>query len=344
MELDNSSPAAAFVMVSIVVTLISLALAFAMDPFALGVWPWHVTQVPVTSLWCMLVQWIAFVPAAIYDTEKFYDLTGSVTYVSAIVAGLVYAGTYTARQIMVSSMVLVWAIRLGSFLFARISADGKDGRFDELRVRPVRFFNVWTIQGLWVFLTAAPAFCLNAAGEDVNNPPLGVTDLLGAAVWAFGFSIEVIADNQKSAWRANPENAGKFIRGGVWSLSRHPNYFGEITLWCGVLLACCRVFVTPGRHGMWVSAISPLFVAALICRVSGIPLLEKRADEKWGDDPEYVRYKAETPVLMLRLPCCGPRPSASAGGGADDAPAAAGAAADPAATPGIAADKAEPLV
>ena len=148
-----------------------------------------------------------------------------------------------------------------------------------------------------VLLDGRPVFCLNA--RDDYNPPFGVLDYIGWAVWAIGFGLEVTADRQKGAWRAVPTNAGKWIDVGLWSVSRHPNYFGEITLWCGAFLSCASAF---GTTPMWVSVISPFFVALLICKLSGIPMLETRADEKWGGNAAYEAYKSEVPVLVPN-PC-----------------------------------------
>ena len=116
-------------------------------------------------------------------------------------------------------------------------------------------------------------------------------------IWLTGFTIEVMADRQKSRFRADPANRGRFISTGLWSRSRHPNYFGEITLWVGILLIAAPTL----RGWQWVAVLSPLFVTVLLTRVSGIPLLEKKADTKWGDDPAYQEYKASTPVLIPRL-------------------------------------------
>jgi steroid 5-alpha reductase family enzyme len=182
----------------------------------------------------------------------------------------------------------------GTFLFSRIRKAGKDDRFDEIKPSFIRFLNAWTIQALWVTFTASAALIgiTTAARKDLD-----LFALIGFLVWLAGFSIEVIADAQKSRFNADPANRGKFIRTGLWSRSRHPNYFGEILLWVGVL-----IITLPVLHGwQWVALISPLFVAFLLTRVSGIPLLEKKADAKWGGQAEYEEYKKNTPVLIPRF-------------------------------------------
>ena len=188
-------------------------------------------------------------------------------------------------------MVILWCTRLGYFLFSRISKDKKDGRFDEIKINPPRFFAAWTIQGIWVLLTALPVFTVNA----FHSPKaIGALDITGWAVWFIGFSIEIVADNQKSAFAADEKNRGKYINEGLWYYSRHPNYFGEITLWLGQFIAASSTF----SDSQWVCAISPLFVAFLLMKVSGVPMLEKRSDEKFGGDPGYEAYKKNTSVLV----------------------------------------------
>lgn len=241
------------------------------------------------------INWIAFVPANRAKTEHYYDLTGSITYLSLVVAALVLSDDLDARSLIVAAMVGVWAVRLGSFLFRRVRRDGRDGRFDQIKVDPVRFFMTWTLQGLWVLLTLACALAIITSTE---RAPIGGIAVVGIAVWIVGFVVEVVADSQKSAFRKNPDNRGRFITTGLWAWSRHPNYFGEIMLWFGI-----AVMALPVLSGWrWVALISPVFVYLLITRVSGLPMLESRAAERWGDDEEYQAYVSRTPVLMLRPP------------------------------------------
>jgi steroid 5-alpha reductase family enzyme len=241
-----------------------------------------------------LIQWLTFIPAYWLQTEKFFDLTGSITYISVISIAALLSTGMDARSILLWALVVIWAVRLGTFLFRRIRKAGKDDRFDELKPSFIRFLNVWTIQGLWVTLTMAAAL---VAITTTNHKGLDIIALIGLLVWVLGFSIEVIADAQKSRFSANPENKGKFIQTGLWSRSRHPNYFGEIVLWAGV-----AVIALPVLQGwQWIALISPVFVILLITRISGIPLLEKKADQKWGGQADYEAYKKKTPVLIPRL-------------------------------------------
>jgi steroid 5-alpha reductase family enzyme len=241
-----------------------------------------------------LIQWLVFIPAYWFQTEKFFDLTGGLTYISVTILAVLASPVVGGRSLLLASLVVIWAIRLGTFLFRRIQKAGKDDRFDELKPSFFRFLNVWTIQGLWVTFTVAAAL---AAITSSNRTELDVFAIVGFLIWALGFAIEVIADNQKGRFSANPDNKGKFIQTGLWSRSRHPNYFGEIMLWVGI-----AIIALPALQGwQWVAMISPLFVTLLLTRVSGVPLLEKKADTKWGGQEDYESYKKRTPVLIPRL-------------------------------------------
>ena len=241
-----------------------------------------------------LIQWLVFIPAYLQQTEKFFDLTGSVTYITVTVVAVLLAPEIDGRALLLLALVAIWAVRLGTFLFRRIRRDGKDGRFDALKPSFWRFLNVWTIQGLWVTFTAAAAL---VAITSTTRRELDLFALLGTLLWAGGFAIEVVADAQKNRFRADPANRGQFIQSGLWARSRHPNYFGEIVLWIGVAVIALPVL----RGWQWIALISPLFVTLLLTRVSGIPLLEKRADEKWGGQAAYEAYKKRTPSLIPRL-------------------------------------------
>ncbi|AUZ33795.1 hypothetical protein C3B78_04500 [Arthrobacter sp. PGP41] len=241
-----------------------------------------------------VIQWLAFVPAFRAQTEKYYDLTGALTYISITVLLVVLTPGVDARGLLLAAMVVAWAVRLGSFLFRRVSKHGKDDRFDEIKPSFIRFLNTWTVQGLWVVLTAAAAWI---AITSVARVALDWWALAGFVVWAVGFGIEALADNQKGRFKADPINKGRFISTGLWSRSRHPNYFGEIVLWTGVL-----VIAVPVLEGwQWLALLSPVFVALLLIKGSGIPLLEKKADKKWGGDPAYEAYKKNTPILIPKL-------------------------------------------
>ena len=241
-----------------------------------------------------LIQWLAFIPAYWRQTEKFFDLTGSLTYITVSTLALFLSSGMDGRAILVWALVVIWAIRLGAFLFSRIKKAGKDDRFDEIKPSFIRFLNVWTIQGLWVTLTLAAVLVTITSA---NRKELDWFAAVGSLVWVLGFTLEVVADYQKSRFNADPNHKGKFIQSGLWSRSRHPNYFGEIVLWVGVMIIALPVL----QGWQWVALISPVFVILLLTRVSGIPLLEKKADQKWGRQADYEAYKKTTPVLIPRI-------------------------------------------
>jgi steroid 5-alpha reductase family enzyme len=242
-----------------------------------------------------ILQWIAFIPAYILQTEKFYDLMGSITYLSVTFIAVLLSPVVDARSWLLLGIISIWTIRLGVFLFLRIRAAGEDRRFRDIKPSFARFLLTWTVQGLWVSLTIAAALAAITTTTRLN---LGLIGLLGFLVWLIGFGIEVVADQQKSRFREAPENAGKFINTGLWSWSRHPNYFGEIVLWIGVAIIAIPVL----SGWQWLTLISPLFVVILLTRVSGVPMLEKQADEKWGGQADYEEYKARTSLLFLKPP------------------------------------------
>jgi steroid 5-alpha reductase family enzyme len=241
-----------------------------------------------------IIQWLAFIPAFILQSEKFYDLTGSLTYITVTALAVLLSPEVDGRSLLLLALILIWAGRLGTFLFRRVHKSGKDGRFDEIKTSFWRFLMAWTLQGLWVTFTFAAAL---AAITSRTRQELGWVALIGFLVWLFGFAFEVIADNQKSRFQEDPANKGKFIQSGLWAKSRHPNYFGEIVLWVGVAIIAIPVL----QGWQWVTMISPLFVTLLITVVSGVPLLEKRADEKWSGQEDYEAYKKRTPTLIPKL-------------------------------------------
>ncbi|MGB5186625.1 MAG: DUF1295 domain-containing protein [Acidimicrobiia bacterium] len=247
------------------------------------------------ALLAYAINWLVFIPSNRAKTEHYFDLTGSVTYLSVTVVALLLSDDLDARAVIVAAMVAVWALRLGSFLFRRVRRDGRDGRFDEIKIDPLRFFMTWTLQGLWVLLTIA---CALAIITSIERRSIGWLAVVGIAIWIAGFAIEVMADQQKSVFKRDPANEGKFISTGLWAWSRHPNYFGEIALWTGI-----AIMAIPLLSGWrWVVLISPVFVTLLLTRVSGIPMLEARAQKRWGDDEDFQAYTRNTSVLIPRPP------------------------------------------
>ena len=244
------------------------------------------------------IQWIAFIPAYVFQTEKFYDLTGSLTYLSVIWYSLAISSdqftNLNVANIAIVLLISLWAIRLGSFLFMRIHHDGEDKRFRSIKPSASQFFMTWTLQGLWVSLCS---MCALTAISSNTGIVTNAFFYIGLALFILGFSIEVMADMEKSAFKAIQNNKDKFITTGLWARSRHPNYFGEIVLWTGI-----AVMSFSSLQGLqYLTLISPIFTYLLLVYVSGVRMLEARGDLKWGDDPEYQDYKERTPVLFIKI-------------------------------------------
>ncbi|MDA9112328.1 DUF1295 domain-containing protein [Gammaproteobacteria bacterium] len=243
-----------------------------------------------------IIQWIAFVPAYMFQTEKFYDLTGSLTYTSVFAYCMYLAtlGTTNWGSVIISILVIMWAGRLGTFLFTRIAKDGEDKRFRTIKPDMAQFFMTWTLQGMWVSVCSLCAITAIASdtGIILNN-----IFYIGLLMFVGGFAIEIVADQQKSAFRAIPENRNKFITSGLWSKSRHPNYFGEITLWTGV--AVMSFSSLSGAE--YLTLISPVFTYLLLVKISGVRMLEGRGQKTWGQDVEYIAYIKNTPMVMIKF-------------------------------------------
>ncbi len=290
--MTQDTPPATRSLVGIVIALVLaalLALAGSQHGIRIGALP----AFAWVAVIAFAVQWLAFVPAYLSQSERYYDLTGSLTYLS--VTGFALAIKGDDRSVLLATLIAVWALRLGSFLFLRIRDAGSDQRFDRIKPFFFRFLMTWTLQGLWVLFTAGAALAAMTSAQVVA---LGPVAAVGAALWLAGFAVEVVADRQKRAFRRDPANRDRFIRHGLWAWSRHPNYFGEILLWFGV-----AVVAAPALAGwQFATLISPLFVYLLLSRVSGVPLLERQALQRWGDEPEYRAYREATPTLFPRPP------------------------------------------
>lgn len=272
------------IIISIVVIFATLGFAELSDSELVAKTAWYI----------LVIHWVAFIPALIFRTEKFYDLTGSICY--AFAAIYVYLQTYgisLSLSLLISLAVLIWTLRLGGFLLKRVLEAGEDKRFRTIKTNPTQFFMTFNLSALWVVI------CSLCALTAVSNGVFDVKPIfyIGLLTFAIGFLIEVIADNQKTRFRAIPENRNNFISTGLWSLSRHPNYFGEVALWAGI-----AIMSLPYLEGVqyW-TLISPVFSFTLIYFVSGVRMLEARANVKWGENPEYLLYVKKTPIFFPKI-------------------------------------------
>ena len=255
------------------------------------------TTLPLFGLcvaFIFVLQWLAFIPAYLTHSEKFYDIMGSLTFISIAGIALAVSSEQDLRSVLLILFVATWAARLGSFLFLRIHGAKSDKRFDKIKRQFFTFLMTWTLQGMWVLFCISPALMV---WSHPQNYPIDTIAVIGIALWLVGFTIEVVADRQKSKFRAQPENAGQFITQGLWARSQHPNYFGEILLWIGIC-----VLALPALEGWrYVVLLSPLFVWLQLTKISGVRMLDNLANKRWGSDPEYQQYVKNTPVLIPRL-------------------------------------------
>jgi len=246
------------------------------------------------------IQLGTYLVSAPLQTEKFYDLSGSATYIACFLNSLLNrseAPNYNLhpRQIIATSLSLTWCVRLGAFLFYRVLKVGHDKRFEEIKTKPIKFGFVFFAQVVWVWLTALPVFIVNSNAS--TQIALQWSDVIGITIWGVGFIIEFLSDYQKNVFKN--KHPSEFIKSGLWAWSRHPNYFGEVTLWSGMWILCARGFDSSWQ---WVSIISPIFGFSLIYFVSGVPILEQMADKRYGHTQAYQFYKARTSIFVLWPP------------------------------------------
>ena len=242
-----------------------------------------------------LLQWTLFIPAYFFQTEKFYDISGSINYISIV--AYIYYNNYTSNgfnlgNLILSFLIFIWAIRLGIFLFLRIKKDGEDKRFRTIKISPTKFFMTWTLQGTWVSICSLCALTgiSSDTGIIINN-----FFFVGLAFFILGFFIEIVADTQKTIFRKNPKNKNTFINVGLWSYSRHPNYLGEISLWTGISI----ISFSSLSNWQFATLISPIFTYVLLVYVSGVKLLEASGEKKWGHLKSYKEYIEKTPRLLF---------------------------------------------
>ena len=240
--------------VSIIVIFLSSLIALAGSQESISI-----SNIPLFGLVVILIfiiQWFVFIPSFINRTEHFFDLTGSLTFISTVLFTLMVIPEIYLRDVVIALLVIIWAVRLGSFLFLRVRKDGGDGRFDIMKTKFWWFLMTWNIQGMWVFLSLAAGLAAMTSNQKLEAD---IFLLIGLVIWITGFAIEVIADSQKSKFRSYPENKDKFISTGIWSWSRHPNYFGEILLWIGITIIALPVL----QGWQFITLISPIFIIFL---------------------------------------------------------------------------------
>ena len=255
------------------------------------------TTILITLLFSLVFNILMFIPAFIWKTDKLTDLSYSITFF-AIAVWLFATNAQNTLSIILTLMILAWATRLGAFLFIRIRKQEKDKRFDGMRENFFRFLRFWVLQAITVWVVMMPVILFFQNSYSFSSEASKIISIIGFVIWFAGLLIESVADIQKYKFNQNPDNRGKWIETGLWKKSRHPNYLGEITIWIGVY-----IFVFPflnGSHSL-IALVSPLFIFVLIKFVSGVPLLEKSADAKWGQNSEYATYKSKSGIILPKL-------------------------------------------
>ena len=254
-----------------------------------------IQNITYAVLFIFLIHLLIFVPSYFFQTEKFFDLTGTISYVSSVLFIFFKSNTVESinfGSLVLSTFIIIWSLRLGTFLFLRIKKAGKDRRFNEIKKSFSWFFMAFSTSGMWVTICSICALTGIA-----NGIIFSTTTIIGIIIFIIGFTIEIIADLQKTKFRANVDNKDKFISIGLWKYSRHPNYLGEIILWLGISL----ISFSSLEGFQYVTLISPIFTYLLLVNVSGINLLEKSGDKRWGMLESYKKYKEKTPRLIWIL-------------------------------------------
>ena len=236
---------------------------------------------------------IMFIPAFIFKTDKLTDISYAITFAVVAITSF-FSKQFQIPSLILLFMVLAWAFRLGTYLFVRIQKTGRDKRFDGMRENFFKFGRFWLLQGITVSIILIPSSLFFG----LKHENFSLLSILGLVIWIFGLTVETIADYQKFKFTQDPRNKGKWIEIGIWKYSRHPNYLVEIMNWLGIYIFTLSG-LTPIRSA--IGFISPLYIAVLIIFVSGIPLLEKSADKKWGDIKKYQEYKKKVGVLIPHL-------------------------------------------
>ncbi|KAF8317930.1 DUF1295-domain-containing protein [Clavulina sp. PMI_390] len=252
-------------------------------------------------------------------TEKYYDLLGSAGFLSASFVSL-YSPWIAARlrgeqvpfppltahaprQLLLTGCLMLWSSRLGYFLFSRVLREGKDSRFDKIKYEPATFAFFWFMQATWVSLVGLPVYLANALPATAHKP-LGPRDYAGLALFAGSLAFEAIADQQKSSWRKAKtlkKHSEEFITSGLWSISRHPNYVGEVGIHTGIWLLSTQALSNPAYPmgtAIFAALGSPIFTYFLLAKLSGVPPLERAGDKKFGGNPNWESYKSRVPIFF----------------------------------------------
>jgi len=221
-------------------------------------------------------------------SDKMEDFAYGLSFIAIALGTLFLKGTHYLRQIVVTMLTVIWGLRISLFLLYR-RYHMKDFWLEPLKKNVRGIISFWIFQTMAVWMTALPLTMLNSFS---HNPMTGVRDMLGYAMWMIGFIIECVADYQKFQFKQ--QHKDRFCNVGLYKFSRHPNYFGELLIWWGVMMMASPTMV----GWTWISVLGPLFHTFMILFVTGIPPLEHKNNNQFQNNPAYQRYKANTPILI----------------------------------------------
>ena len=235
-----------------------------------------------------------YVVALVLKRNDVADIAWGLGFIVATAVALLRQDIFTVRAVMVFAMVVLWGVRLSVHVSIRNWGKAEDARYRKWREEWGRhaavraFFQVFLMQSYLVIVVALPVTAVVHAG----GPSLGLLDFIGVTVWTIGFLFETVGDYELLKFKGDPANKGRIIRSGLWKYTRHPNYFGEVTLWWGIYLIALSV------PGAWITVFGPLTITFLILKVSGIPLLEK----KYEGNADFAEYKRRTSAFFPMPP------------------------------------------
>lgn len=276
-------------------TIIVLAIIFVLS-YIISLDSLLLNGIPLVYIFVLTILSINslfFIHSYFFKTDIFFDLIGSISFISIGILSLILIPSVDGNQILIFFLLIFWALRLGPYLFLRRLGSGADERLDEYFKSPLSLYFLWVMNSLWVFMTSISIIIIFSSNENYN---FGLTQWLGLLVWVLGFIIEVVSDSQKSKF--NKKNKGKFINTGLWRYIRHPNYLGEIVIWTGIFVISISYINSIFTS---LSILSPIFVYVLLRFLTGVPQLERRADEKWGMQKKYIDYKKETGIIFPKF-------------------------------------------
>jgi len=249
----------------------------------------------ITAIITFVWQFGFYIPAALCKFDKVTDLAYGTNFVALAIITLFLKDTFYARQIVITIFVTIWGTRLAGYLFYRIIKIGQDHRFDGARENPFKFGIWFFFQFVIIWMLALPYTLLNASSY---NPNIAWNDILGWILFVVGFICETVADQQKFAFKNNPENKNHWCDVGIWKYSRHPNYFGEIILWWGIFASCASIL----SNWEWFVIIGTIFLTVTLVFATGIPTTEKSTDQRFWKNEDYQEWKNKTPVLVPFIP------------------------------------------